>query len=50
MEGPGSTAFAITFVIAAVVTYDAMGVRQHAGRAASVVNAIVVNMPPEVRK
>ena len=49
VEGPGSVAFAITFVVAAITAYDATGVRQHSGRQASVINAIVVNMPPEVR-
>ena len=47
VEGPGSAAFAITFVVAAVVMYDAMGVRQHAGRQAAVINALVVTLPPE---
>jgi hypothetical protein len=47
-EGAGSSAFAITVVVAAIAAYDATGVRQHAGRQASVINAIVTSLPPEV--
>ena len=49
VEGAGSTAFAITFVLAAVTAYDATGVRLHSGRQASVINALVASLPPEVR-
>ncbi|EEF33055.1 uncharacterized membrane protein YuiD isoform X1 [Ricinus communis] len=46
-EGPGSPAFAIAFVLACVVMYDATGVRLHAGRQAELLNQIVCEFPPE---
>lgn len=39
--GLGSTEFAFAFVMAAVVIYDAMGVRRAAGEQAKVINKIV---------
>lgn len=39
--GLGSTEFAFAFVLAAVVIYDAMGVRRAAGEHAKVINKIV---------
>ncbi|KAL3690133.1 hypothetical protein R1sor_016442 [Riccia sorocarpa] len=46
-DGPGSSAFAIALVLAAVVMYDASGVRLQAGRQAEVLNQIVYELPPE---
>ncbi|WCJ37527.1 Acid phosphatase/vanadium-dependent haloperoxidase-related protein [Euphorbia peplus] len=46
-EGAGSPAFAIAFVLACVVMYDASGVRLHAGRQAELLNQIVCEFPPE---
>ncbi|KAM7269397.1 hypothetical protein ACFE04_024894 [Oxalis oulophora] len=46
-EGFGSTLFAISFILAAVVMYDATGVRLHAGRQAEVLNQIVYELPAE---
>lgn len=40
-EGLSSTAFAIAFSIAAVVIYDAMGVRYQTGRQSKVLNSIL---------
>ncbi|MDF2566945.1 MAG: hypothetical protein K0R90_401 [Oscillospiraceae bacterium] len=39
--GPNSPEFAMAFVLAAVVIYDAMGVRRAAGEQAKVINKIV---------
>ncbi|KAG6557890.1 hypothetical protein Mapa_000067 [Marchantia paleacea] len=46
-DGPGSSVFAIALVLAAVVMYDASGVRLQAGRQAEVLNQIVYELPPE---
>lgn len=46
-DGPGSSSFAITLVLACVVMYDAFGVRLHAGRQAEVLNQIVFELPAE---
>jgi acid phosphatase family membrane protein YuiD len=46
-EGAGSPSFAIAAVLAAVVMYDATGVRFQAGRQAEVLNQIVYELPPE---
>jgi len=40
-EGVGSVVFAVAFVIAAVVIYDAMGIRRHAGTHASMLNMML---------
>lgn len=47
IEGVGSTDFAIAVVLAAVVMYDAMGVRKSSGEQAKVLNKIVelLDMP-----
>ena len=37
-QGPASTAFAICFVLAIVVMYDAMGVRRETGKQAELLN------------
>ena len=42
-EGFGSTLFAITFVFAMVVMYDASGVRRAAGKQAEVLNIFIAN-------
>ena len=41
LEGIGSTLFALSFCIAAVVIYDAMGVRRETGRQGEVINRIL---------
>ncbi|KAH9301516.1 hypothetical protein KI387_013099, partial [Taxus chinensis] len=46
-DGPGSSSFAISLVLACVVMYDAFGVRLHAGRQAEVLNQIVFELPAE---
>lgn len=40
-EGVQSSLFAISIVLAAIVMYDAQGVRQHSGKQARVLNRIV---------
>ncbi len=40
-EGAASTAFALSFALAAVVIYDAMGVRAETGRQGQVLNKII---------
>ncbi|GAX73809.1 hypothetical protein CEUSTIGMA_g1260.t1 [Chlamydomonas eustigma] len=47
VEGTGSSSFAISMVLTAITAYDATGVRQHAGRQASVINALITTLPPE---
>ena len=42
-EGIGSTDFALSVVLAAVVMYDAAGVRRAAGKQAKVLNQIIEN-------
>ncbi|CAL0321830.1 unnamed protein product [Lupinus luteus] len=46
-HGTSSPAFAISFVLASVVMYDASGIRLHAGRQAEVLNQIVCQLPPQ---
>ncbi|XP_058095149.1 uncharacterized protein LOC131240738 isoform X2 [Magnolia sinica] len=46
-EGTGGSSFALAVVLAAVVMYDATGVRLHAGRQAELLNQIVCELPPE---
>ncbi len=41
VNGIDSTAFAISFCLAAVVIYDAMGIRRHAGQHAKMLNQIL---------
>lgn len=40
-EGVGTTAFALSFCLAAVVIYDAMGVRAETGKQGAVLNSII---------
>ncbi len=49
-EGFGSSLFAIAIMFAAVVMYDAMGVRRAAGEQAKVLNKIVVSFRPSESK
>ncbi|RLN00963.1 putative membrane protein YuiD-like [Panicum miliaceum] len=46
-EGADSSAFALALVFAAVVMYDASGIRWHTGRQAALLNQIVCDFPPE---
>ncbi|KAI3694159.1 hypothetical protein L1987_77120 [Smallanthus sonchifolius] len=46
-DGIGGTTFAIAFILACVVMYDATGVRLQAGRQAEVLNQIVYELPAE---
>ncbi|KAF6159389.1 hypothetical protein GIB67_032160 [Kingdonia uniflora] len=46
-EGTGGSAFALAVILAAVVMYDASGVRLHAGRQAELLNQIVCELPQE---
>lgn len=39
--GPGSFEFAVSFVVAMVVMYDAIGVRQETGKQAKVLNSLL---------
>ena len=43
-DGANSTTFAVAFVLAAVVIYDALGVRRETGRQSEVLNQIVTEM------
>ena len=43
-EGVSSTAFAISAALAAIVIYDAMGVRRETGRQGEVLNQIITQM------
>ncbi len=43
-EGVGSTTFAVVFILAAVVIYDALGVRRETGRQSEVLNQIVTHV------
>lgn len=43
-DGAASTAFALSFALAAVVIYDAMGVRAETGRQGAVLNKILTQM------
>lgn len=44
LYGPGSPYFAISFVLASVVIYDATGVRRAAGEHAKILNRILADM------
>jgi acid phosphatase family membrane protein YuiD len=44
-DGTGSSVFALAVVMAAIVAYDASGVRLHAGRAAAAVNQLLSELP-----
>ena len=46
-DGFGSTAFALAFALAAVVIYDAMGVRRETGRQGEVLNRIITEVMVE---
>ncbi|XP_015638040.1 uncharacterized protein [Oryza sativa Japonica Group] len=46
-EGGDSSSFALALVFAAVVMYDASGIRFHTGRQAALLNQIVSDFPPE---
>ncbi|OVA17559.1 Acid phosphatase/vanadium-dependent haloperoxidase-related [Macleaya cordata] len=46
-DGFGGSLFATAMILAAVVMYDASGVRLHAGRQAEVLNQIVFELPEE---
>ena len=43
-EGVGSSAFALAFIFAGVVIYDAMGVRRETGKQSAVLNQIITEM------
>ena len=43
-DGYSSTGFAVAFVLAAVVMYDAAGVRRAAGKQAKVINKLIQDM------
>lgn len=43
-DGVASTAFAVSFALAAVVIYDAMGVRRETGRQSEVLNQIITHV------
>jgi acid phosphatase family membrane protein YuiD len=42
IDGIESTTFAIAFILGAIVMYDAMGIRRHAGEQAVILNQLVV--------
>ncbi|XP_058101268.1 uncharacterized protein LOC131245681 [Magnolia sinica] len=46
-EGTGGSSFALAVILAAIVMYDASGVRLHAGRHAELLNQIVCELPEE---
>ncbi|XP_010531349.1 PREDICTED: uncharacterized protein LOC104807658 isoform X2 [Tarenaya hassleriana] len=46
-NGFGGSHFALAFIMASIVMYDATGVRLHAGRQAEVLNQIVYQLPAE---
>ncbi len=43
--GVGSSAFAVSFILAMVVMYDAMGVRRETGKQAKLLNSILLENP-----
>ncbi|KDD75107.1 PAP2 family protein [Helicosporidium sp. ATCC 50920] len=45
--GTDSAVFAMCVVFSLIVMYDATGVRLHAGKQASVLNMIIMELPPE---
>jgi acid phosphatase family membrane protein YuiD len=42
--GFGSSQFALSFVLAMIVIYDATGIRRQAGKHAEIINAIVIDL------
>jgi len=44
-SGTNSNVFAVAFVLSLIVAYDATGVRLHAGKHASLLNAIIAELP-----
>ncbi|OAY63008.1 putative membrane protein YuiD [Ananas comosus] len=46
-EGIGCSSFALATILAAIVMYDASGIRLHAGRQAELLNQIVCELPRE---
>ncbi|XP_068658118.1 uncharacterized protein [Aristolochia californica] len=46
-EGTGGSSFALAVVLAAIVMYDASGIRLHAGKQAEVLNQIVCELPAQ---
>ncbi|XP_078431003.1 uncharacterized protein LOC144702876 isoform X2 [Wolffia australiana] len=46
-DGTRASSFALAVVLAAIVMYDASGIRLHAGRQAEILNQIVCEYPPE---
>ncbi|KAK9098951.1 hypothetical protein Syun_025996 [Stephania yunnanensis] len=46
-DGTGESVFALAVILAAIVMYDASGVRLHAGKQAEVLNQIVCELPTE---
>jgi len=42
--GVDSVYFAISFILAAIVIYDAMGIRRHAGKHAAMLNKLITDM------
>lgn len=42
--GVNSVYFGISFILAAVVIYDAMGIRRHAGKHAAMLNKLIADM------
>ncbi|KAL6775828.1 CGL68 [Auxenochlorella protothecoides x Auxenochlorella symbiontica] len=47
LQGTSSSYFAMCVVFSLVVMYDATGVRLHAGKQASVLNMIIMELPPD---
>ena len=43
-QGVDSVYFALAFVLAAVVIYDAMGIRRHAGKHAAILNKLIADL------
>lgn len=50
VEGVDDTLFAIAFVLALVVTHDAMGIRYEAGRHASILNEMLDDIKTRISK
>ncbi|KAG9447623.1 hypothetical protein H6P81_013751 [Aristolochia fimbriata] len=46
-DGTGGSSFALAVVLAAIVMYDASGIRLHAGKQAEVLNQIVCEFPAQ---
>jgi len=43
-DGVASATFAVAFVLASVVAYDAMGIRRHAGKHAAMLNKLIFDL------